>query len=429
MRYSCSSSGVLNGVAREDNAFNRRVQVWCGDVNFRRRRMRYRSDVIIWFSGLPSPFSVVFVLPLTIPSRGIPVSVFGSAQNLVSQRLPWHPLVEAVGEDEAKKPYKYDCLYSENVKPVGALSQAQSTEQRKTELQEKMGQWNKPEEGQQEWKQKLLQWVRNMRMEQGTEHGKASTPCCHLLSLPAITWHLPEPHKFLATPRFLLSFLSSLLPMSQSGMPESSLAPTAAPQCQSFPLPDGGIQPFPFPSYPTPVHASISALRSRMETEEPFGSHIPRARQEVIHQAEQKTAEQALRAEEQYQENQRQLEQLKMEHKKVPAVNRVDGGSWGEERRGEERRGEEEGEERRGEERGEERRGEERERRGEERRGEERRGGGEERRGEERGEERRGEERRGEERRGEERRGEERRGEERRGEERRGGDKWFHELR
>ncbi|RMC12663.1 hypothetical protein DUI87_10187 [Hirundo rustica rustica] len=53
--------------------------VWCGDVNFRRRRMRrmrYRSDVIIWFSGLPSPFSVVFVLPLTIPGRGILVSLF-----------------------------------------------------------------------------------------------------------------------------------------------------------------------------------------------------------------------------------------------------------------------------------------------------------------------------------------------------------------
>lgn len=94
-----------------------------------------------------------------------------------------------------------------SLSPQDTLSQAQSMEQCKAELQEQMGQWNKPEKEQQERKQKLLQWARRMRMEQakraeGTEHGKASAPCCYLTPASG------EPHKFLASPRLLLTFPS-----------------------------------------------------------------------------------------------------------------------------------------------------------------------------------------------------------------------------
>ncbi|XP_048145070.1 uncharacterized protein LOC125318422 isoform X2 [Corvus hawaiiensis] len=76
-------------------------------------------------------------------------------------------------------------IQQHSLSPQEALSQAQSTEQCRAELQEQMGQWNKPEEEQQEQKQKLLQWGRRMRMEpakraEGTEHSKASAPCCYL---------------------------------------------------------------------------------------------------------------------------------------------------------------------------------------------------------------------------------------------------------
>ncbi|RMB97810.1 hypothetical protein DUI87_25667 [Hirundo rustica rustica] len=71
--------------AGENNAINGWIQVWREDVNFRRRRMRYRSDVIIWFSELSSPFSVVFVLPLTIPGRGISVSLLLEEEALLSE--------------------------------------------------------------------------------------------------------------------------------------------------------------------------------------------------------------------------------------------------------------------------------------------------------------------------------------------------------
>ncbi|XP_048145069.1 uncharacterized protein LOC125318422 isoform X1 [Corvus hawaiiensis] len=205
-----------------------------------------------------------------------------------------------------------------------ALSQAQSTEQCRAELQEQMGQWNKPEEEQQEQKQKLLQWGRRMRMEpakraEGTEHSKASAPCCYLAPASG------EPHKFLATPRLFLPF--SQLPVSQSGLEarDSSYSCSSMPKAPSSPWRHPA---FPLSQPPHPCSCQYFCSREqdgargtfRLSYSQSQAGHTP---------GRAKTVEQALRAEGQYQEAQRQLEhleQLKMEDKKGRGVNRAGGG-------------------------------------------------------------------------------------------------------
>ncbi|RMC17160.1 hypothetical protein DUI87_05737 [Hirundo rustica rustica] len=58
--------------------------------------------------SIHSPPSLLFVLGIA------PIQV----QDLVLGLAELHQVPTAVGKDEARKPYKYDCLDSENVKPV-----------------------------------------------------------------------------------------------------------------------------------------------------------------------------------------------------------------------------------------------------------------------------------------------------------------------